>query len=79
METYTTDCIHYQICTPTCTRKCQLYEKARPQGEWILIKNSDEVLKCYECSECKKCQGHISNFCEDCGAKMYKEDNNGLL
>lgn len=42
----------------------------RPKGEWILIKNSDGVLKCYECSECKKCQGYISNFCEDCGADM---------
>ena len=44
----------------------------RPKGEWILIKNSDGVLKCYECSECKKCQGYISNFCEDCGADMRK-------
>lgn len=43
---------------------------SRQKGEWVLIKNSDGVLKCYECSECKKCQGYISNFCEDCGADM---------
>ena len=46
------------------------HDAQRPKGEWVLIKNSDGVLKCYECSECKKCQGYISNFCEDCGADM---------
>lgn len=47
-----------------------VFERKRPKGEWILIKNSDGYLKCYECSECKKIQGYISNFCEDCGADM---------
>lgn len=49
---------------------CNNCELERPQGEWIMIKNSDGHLKCYECSECKKSQGYISNFCEDCGADM---------
>lgn len=52
--------------------KAEALLRGRPKGEWILIKNSDGVLKCYECSECKKCQGYISNFCEDCGADMRK-------
>ena len=42
------------------------------QGEWIMIKNSDGNLKCYECSNCGKCQGYISSYCEDCGADMQK-------
>lgn len=42
----------------------------RPKGEWIMIKNSDGNLKCYECSNCGKNQGYISNYCEDCGSDM---------
>jgi len=42
----------------------------RPHGKWIMVKNSDGNLKCYECSNCGKHQGHISNYCEDCGADM---------
>ena len=53
---------------------CDNCELERPQGEWIMIKNSDGQLKCYECSECKKSQGYISNFCEDCGADMRGEE-----
>ena len=73
-------CIHYPVCEQKnwdfanideCPHYC--IKPERQKGEWILIKNSDGVLKCYECSECKKCQGYISNFCEDCGADMRKE------
>lgn len=52
----------------------QAYDKMKamekPQGEWIMIKNSDGNLKCYECSNCGKAQGYISNYCKDCGAEM---------
>lgn len=44
-------------------------EKVR-HGEWIMHTNSEGNLNHYECSECHMCQGHISNFCEECGAKM---------
>ena len=47
----------------------------RPKGEWIMIKNSDGNLKCYECSNCGKNQGYISNYCEDCGADMRTKEN----
>lgn len=49
------------------------FEKKRPQGEWIMIKNSDGNLKCYECSECGNGHGYKAEFCEKCGADMREE------
>jgi hypothetical protein len=39
-------------------------------GYWIMHTNSDGNLNHYECSVCHIQQGHLSNYCEDCGAKM---------
>jgi alpha-L-fucosidase len=44
-------------------------------GEWIMHTNSDGNLNHYECSVCHMQQGHLSNYCEDCGAKMDKKDD----
>jgi len=45
-------------------------------GEWLIHKNFDGNLKCYECSYCGQKQGYISNYCEECGAKMSIEQEN---
>jgi hypothetical protein len=45
------------------------------EGRWIMHTNSEGNLNHYECSECHQAQGHKSNYCEECGAKMCKEDH----
>lgn len=58
-------------------------EFERPQGEWINHRN-DYGHNIADCSLCGKAmQWHdededgIPRYCWYCGAKMYKEDNNG--
>lgn len=48
-------------------------------GRWIRLglggnkrKNCSTI---FECSACKRCVPHISDYCPNCGAKMDKEDN----
>ena len=55
-----------------------LNEEERKEGEWIKVKSARGG---YECSECHNYapsyQGggeHLSNFCPNCGAKMYEDD-----
>lgn len=43
-------------------------------GEWIMFTNFDGNLNHYECSVCHQAQGYKSNYCEECGAKMDKEN-----
>ena len=79
MDKFCEDCVHNEVCQygaiPPHIDRCNdkdTIDDIRPKGEWIMIKNSDGNLKCYECSACGKCQGYISNYCEDCGADMQK-------
>ena len=44
------------------------------EGKWLIHNYSDGSLKYYECSVCQKTQGHLSNYCEECGTKMIKEN-----
>ena len=80
MVNYTTDCIHYQVCLPSCTNKCQLYEKARPKGKWERIPDDTNTQRVvYKCSVCGRVIDvyyrddlNISYpFCH-CGADMQK-------
>lgn len=81
-------CIHHDICESYSgleiitffphNKDCKDFKPASVEvqhGEWIMHTNSDGNLNHYECSVCHRPQGYKSNYCEDCGSKMDKEES----
>ena len=59
------------------------YEIAdRPQGEWKDVPPNawrfNDIVQWHECSACKGRSMFISNYCPNCGARMFAKDTNVL-